>query len=410
MRLRSIALGALVGIGVCAAHPAAAQQTQMPVIEPGKRDLRFGVRATSAYESNVSRSSKAVAALRGLQLEDYTVSPSANVAVLQPIGPATIFLNGDGGYVFYKENTQLNSVRASVNGGVLTKLGICQQAITANYRASQNELANIDLGNVKNVQEATTVGTGVQCATTTGLGGTVFVSRTDTNNQAVTRRSSDTTLRTLSTQLQYGRPSLGTFSVSFAFAGTQFPNRITPGRPVGDGFFTQSYGVGYQRVFGTRLQVGGQAATTHVKREFAPPGVPLSFNTPTYSADVTYGFGPRINVQATATRSVVPSQQLGKTYDKMTAYALVGNYRLGSRLSFRGGVGRQEIDSNLDTSVQVGPVVTSARTNSIYGSVTYAAGKLWSVSLDVRHDERKANLPDFNYTSNRVGVSTQATF
>jgi hypothetical protein len=32
------------------------------------------------------------------------------------------------------------------------------------------------------------------------------------------------------------------------------------------------------------------------------------------------------------------------------------------------------------------------------------------VTLDVRHEERKANLPDFNYTSNRVGVSTQATF
>jgi hypothetical protein len=390
------------------AHAAAAQ-TQMPAVV-GKRDLKIGLRVNAAYDTNVSRSSKTVAAIRGLQLSDYLLTPAATVSLVQPIGPETIYLNGDAGYVFYKENTQLNSVRASVNGGVLTRLGICQQALTAAYRASQNELANIDLGTVKNVQEATIIGAGLQCATTTGLGGNVFASRTETTNQSAVRRTSDTTVETLNIGAQYGRPSLGTLSLNFAFSGTQFPNRITPGRPVGDGFFTQSYGIGYQRAFGTRLQVGAQAATTHVKREFAPAGVDTSFNTPTYSADVTYGFGPRINLQATATRSVVPSQQLGKTYDKITGYGLVGNYKMGPRLSFRGGLQRQDVTSNLDTSISLGPVVTDQRINSIYGSVTYSPGRLWSVSLDVRHDERKANLPDFNYTSNRVGVTTQATF
>jgi len=409
MRFRGLALGALVGVGICMADVAAAQ-TAMPAVAMGKRDLKIGIRAAGAYDSNVSRSSKTVAAIRGLQLSDYTFTPAASLSVLQPIGPETIYLNADAGYVFYKENTQLNSVRAAVNGGVLSRLGFCQHAFTANYRASQNELQNVDLGNVKNVQEATSVGTGLQCVTTTGLGGSIFVSRTDTTNQARVRRESDTTVETLATGIQYGRPSLGTFSLNFNFAGTQFPNRITFGRPVGDGFFTQSYGIGYQRNFGTRLQVGAQAATTHVKREFAPPGVDTSFNTPTYSADVTYGFGPRITLQATASRSVVPSQQLGKTLDKTTGYGLIGNYKAGPRLSFRGGLQRQQVDSNVDTSIALGPVVTSQRINSIYGSVTYSPGKLWSVSLDVRHDERKANLPDFNYTSNRVGVTTQASF
>lgn len=408
MRFRGLALGALVGVGICVADAAAAQQ-QMPNIA-AKRDLRIGLRAAGAYDDNVSRSSKAVAAIRGLQLSDYTFTPAATITLVQPIGPTTVFVSGDGGYVYYKENKQLNSVKASVSGGLLTRLSLCQQAFTASYRASQNELANIDLGSAKNVQEATSIGAGLQCVTPAGLGGSTFVSRTETTNQASIRRSSDTTVETLSLGAQYGRPSLGTFSLNFNYSSTQFPNRITFGRPVGDGFFTQSYGFGYQRAFGTRLQVGAQASTTHVKREFAPPGVDTSFNTPTFAADVTYGFGPRITVQATAARSVVPSQQLGKTYDKTTSYGLAGNFKAGPRLSFRGGLQRQEVDSNVDTSIALGPVISNQRINSIYGSVTYSPGKLWSVSLDVRHDERKANLPDFNYTSNRVGVTTQATF
>jgi hypothetical protein len=408
MRFRGLALGAAIGVGVCMADAAAAQQ--MPAVEFGKRDIKVGVRAAGVYDDNTSRSSKAVAAIRGLQLADYTFTPSGTITLIQPIGPGTVFVTGDGGYVFYKENKQLNSVRASVNGGVLTRLGICQQALTANYRASQNELANIDLGNVKNVQEATTIGAGLQCVTPAGLGGSTFVSRTETTNQASVRRESDTTVETLSLGAQYGRPSLGTLSLNFNFSGTQYPNRIIPQRPVGDGFFTQSYGVGYQRAFGPRLQVGLQAATTHVKREFAPPGVDTSFNTPTFAADVTYGFGPRITITANAARAVVPSQQLGKTYDKNTTYGLSGSFKAGRALSFRGGLQRQDIDSNFDTALLLGQVVTSQRTNSIFGSVTFAPRKLWSVSLDLRHEERKANLPDFNYTSNRVGVTTQASF
>jgi hypothetical protein len=408
MRFRGLALGVLVGAGVCMADAAAAQQ-EMPNIVP-KRDLKIGVRAAVAYDDNVSRSSKAVAAIRGLKLADYTFTPAATITLVQPIGPETIFVTGDGGYVYYKENKDLNSVKAAVNGGVLTRLGICKQAFTASYRASQNELSNIDLGTAKNVQEATSIGAGLQCATPAGLGASTFVSRTETTNQASIRRESDTTLETLSLGAQYGRPSLGFLSLNFNYASTEFPNRITFGRPIGDSFFTQSYGVGYQRAFGTRLQVGAQASTTHVKREFAPPGVDTSFNTPTFAADVTYGFGPRITISANAARTVVPSQQLGKTYDKNTSYGLTGDFKAGSRLSFRGGALRQKVDSNIDSSIVLGPVVTSQRVSSVYGSVTYSPGKLWSVTLDVRHDERKANLPDFNYTSNRVGVTTQATF
>ena len=408
MRLRGLALGVLIGAGACVSSAAVAQE-QMPTVQ-AKRLLKFGARATGTYDSNVSRSSPAIATLRNLQLKDYLFTPGASLSYTQPFGRQVAYISADGGYTFYKRNTQLNSVRGSVNGGVLTTVGICKQAIVAGYRVAQNELSNIDVGKVNNLQEATNLGLGLQCATPQGLGGQVFAQRTDTFNSVKIRRDSDTTTEMLSTQLQYGRPSLGTFSLGFSYAGVEFPNRITPGRPVGDGFFTQGYSLGYQRQFGKRLSVTGTGARTFLKREFAPTGVDQSFSSNTYSLDATSGLGSRIDFSAHLARAITPSQQLGKTYDKSTQKALIANYRPGRTLSFSAGVSRQNIDSNLDTAVQIGPVVTSARTDSVFGSMTYSPNKTWSLVLNVRQEDRKANLPDFNYTSTRVGLTAQASF
>ena len=68
-----------------------------------------------------------------------------------------------------------------------------------------------------------------------------------------------------------------------------------------------------------------------------------------------------------------------------------------------------DIKSNPDT-LSARAVVTSARTKSAFASVRYAQSRRANLVLDVRYDDRNTNLPDFNYTSTRVGLTAEIGF
>ncbi|MBW8812432.1 MAG: outer membrane beta-barrel protein [Caulobacterales bacterium] len=407
MRLKAWAFVAVAASGVFAAHEAGAQQAQMPTVAT-KREIKLGARVEGSYDTNVSHSNKAVAALRGLKLSDYLATPAATVSIVQPFGRQTAFLQGDIGYVFHKYNPELDSQHTSLNGGLTSQLSSCNVALTGAYSASQTELTSFDLASVTNVQHTTTTGAGFQCARPSGIGIGAFGSRSQVKNADATRRTSDADIETLSSQIGYGRPNLGAFSLGYSYSRTQYPNRIIPGRPVGDSFFTTSYVAGYQRQFGSRLQVNGSGGLTHVKREFAPPGVKQSFNSATYNVDVSYGLGPRIKIEGAAVRAYTPSQQLGKSYDKSTNLNGKIEYKASPRLSFSLGAQQQEQDSNVDSTLPPGLFVTQSKTRSVSASATYSPTRRWSVALSVRHDDRTADLPQFNYTSTRIGLTAQA--
>jgi hypothetical protein len=405
MRSWVLALG-VSGAALFAGGVSAAQE--MP--EVGReREWRFGARVDAAYDNNISRSTRALAVLRGVEQEDYLLTPSLTAAVVQPVGRQAIFLNADAGYTFYRRNPQLDKRRAAISGGVSSTLGPCQQLTYASYNAAQSDLANLDLASSENLRQTKGVAASLQCSRPSGLGASLFLQRLDSKNSNITLRESDATTETGSLTLIYDQPSLGNFALAFNYVDTEFPNRILPGRPIGDGVFMQSYTAGYKRELGRRSSISGSAGVTHVKREFAPPGVDLSFTSTAYQLDLLYGLGERIDLEFHAARSVTPSQQVGKTFDKRTVGEAVVRYKLGPRLALTAGYARQEIDSNADTASAL-VVITNARIDSAYGAVEYAPNQRMTFRLNVRHDERDANLPQFNYSAVRVGLTAQANF
>lgn len=406
MRTQDWALGALTCLGLALPLSAAAQTPA----GGGSREFKIGARATGTYDTNVSRSTKAVAAIRGLALDDYFVTPAATISVVQPLGRNSLFLAGDVGYAFYKRNTELNSERSSLSGGGSASLGPCQQNLVAAYSANQGQSTALDLGDVKNVQRSTTFGGTLQCATPLGAGVAIAAQRAEARNSDPTRKISDSTTDSASVSLVYGKPTLGVVSLSFSYAETNFPKRDALAGPIDDGFFTQNYALSYERAFNDRLSVSAAASRTFLKRAFAPPGVKQSITSNTYALDVTYGLGARINLDVHASRALTPSQQLGKTYDKQTSLSAGVSYRSSQRLAFTAGVSRNDVDSNVDSALVLGPVVTSSSTQAVYASATYSPGQLWSLSLNVRQEDRDANLPEFNYTSTRIGLTAQASF
>lgn len=404
MRLRPLPLGALVC--VFAGGVAAAQE--MPDVG-SERVFGGSLRVTGSYDSNFARSSAALAAMRGIERQEYTLRPEVSLNVVQPFGRQVVFLSGSGGYQFHRENPELDRSRYDVQGGYMTSLGICQLAAIESYRAAQSDLADIDSVVTKN--EVTSLGTTLTaaCGRPTGIGVVTSVSRVEINNSAAVQRPADSTLESLAVQFGYSNATVGRIALAYSYSNSEFPNRIIPGRPVGDGFWTESYGISVERDIGSRLTLTAQAGRTRLKREFAPPGLPLELTTTTYGADASYRFGSRLLLRANAERAVRPAARAGKLYDIATSGEVSGQYSLGSRYTVSMGYGISDIDSNVDTFSQQ-PVITNSRTHSGFGSVRYRQSELASLSLSVRYDDRNTNIPEFDYTSTRVAISAEVGF
>ena len=404
MQLRRFVLG-VVGCA-CGAMPAGAQM--LPAVV-GERQIHANLNVATIYEDNFSRSSKILAAQRGIKQNEVTVRPQVNVDVVQPVGQQIVYLRGGAGYDFHRFNNQLDRARADLQGGYVTTISLCQASVYGNYRAGQSDLALLDSPGVKNLSQVTGTAAGVQCGRPGSFVGGMTVQRTEAKNSAAIQKEADSTVETLSAQLGYSNSTIGQVGLTYAYSNNEFPNRLIPGRPVGDGFFTQTFGVTAERQFNSRLKATAAAGRTTVKREFAPAGTDLKFTSSTYSALVNYRLGNRLTFELSGDRAVIPTARAGKLYDIATTGELRGTYRFGSRYMVSLGGRVEDIKSNPDTTL-ARPIVTDARTKTAFGSITYSQSRRASLVLDVRYDDRNTNLPDFNYTSTRVGITAEVGF
>lgn len=403
MRLWPLALGVVA----CTCGGAVAAAQQMPAVE-ARREFTGSLGLRGVYDSNFARSSSAAAASRRIAEEDYTLTPTLTARVVQPIGQQTIFLNGSVGYSFHQKNDQLDRARGDVQGGYVTRLGPCGLYATGGLAAAQSDLALVDAPSVNNLLKTSTLVAGAQCGQR-GLSGGFSVQQTESKNSAAIQKRGDSDTQVLSGQFGYRNATLGTVSLVYVYSSTEYPNIIMPSRPVGDGFFTQTVGLSVERKFGSKLKTRASAGRTMVKREFAPPGADQKFSSSNYSLGVDYLLGSRLNLSLSADRAVVPAGRAGKLYDIRTAGRFSGTYKLGSRFVLGFGHSIEDVDSNTDTSLPF-DVITSSRTNSSFASIRYQQGQRASLSLDVRYDERNANLKEFNYSGTRVGVTAEVGF
>ena len=404
MRLRPIALGVLVcaGLGTSAAAQA------VPSVGAARQfHVRTGVNVS--YDTNFSRTSKALAALRGVSQNEVTTRPEVSVELVQPLGRQVVYLNGNLGYEFHRENDNLDRGRGDVQAGYATQLGFCQVSANGNYRASQADLATVDTLRVKNLLQTTGLGASAQCGRPQGIVGSVSVQHSEARNSATLQKLADNESNTISVAGGYGNQTLGRLMLTYGYTENDLPNRINPGRPPGDGFKVQSYGVSYERALGSRINMSGMVGRSRVKREFAPVGTDLTFSSTTYSGAIDYTMSSRLNFNLSASRAVVPSIRAGKLYDIATTGQAQARYNLGSRFVLTLGHRIADTKSNTDTTLNV-PVLTKSRANSTYGSVTYRQSERASLTLDARYDDRNTNTPDFNYTATTVGLTLEVGF
>lgn len=399
MRLRQLALGAILAI--CAGSTALGQE--MPDVE-AKRQTDVGLRLAVFRDSNVARSNATLAAARGLVPEDYTLRPQATFMIVRPIGRQAVFLKGAAGYDFYQENSQLNRQRIDVSGGGVGSVGMCKLALTGVYGAGQSQLDDLAGVVTENLQEQTSQSVTALCGRDRGFNAAVSGLRQDVSNSAARQQGADHKVEGGTFAVGYGRPSIGRITAMYAYSAQDYASRPNANGGVGDGYWSQTIGANYENTLGRKLKIVGAVGNTRVKRDSAPPGVPLEFTSTTYNGVLSYAASRRLDLTVAVGRGVTPSNRAGKLYDISTTTDLLATYRFGTRFVVSGGGRLANVRSNADTALE-GLVVTDSEDRSLFASIRYQQSKRASLVLDLRQMERTTNLPLFDYSNTRFGLT-----
>lgn len=389
-----------------------AMAQELPQVTP-KRQMDFGVRVAATHDSNAARSTAEAAALRGLSREDTTYNASATVGLVQPLGKQALFLNGSAGYDYHDKNDKLNARHIDLSGGAVKLFGRnCRVLAFGRYGSNQSQLDDVSLIIVKNVQTRTNVSAALECQPAQGFGVVLSAGHDDTSNSATRQKTQDSNSDTATAVLAYSRPSLGTFRLIANFTETDFPNRDPlVAAALGDHLSVSSYGVGYSRKLGTRLEVSGAAQRTLIKRDAAPVGMPLKSTATTYDGEILYRAGTRLDFRVSGNRSVTPSDRIGQLYDITTQIEGSARYRLGTRIEVEAGYRWEKMKSPGDEAgALLGPILTNSDKDVFFGGIRYRRSEGASLGLEVRQEERETNLPTFDYTNTAVSITLDVPF
>jgi hypothetical protein len=388
-------VGLLLG-AVALTTPAAAQDA---------RKFSIGAQATVEHDTNVARASDAQAALRGISPADTIFTPSVNLDYTAPIGRQSVFARGSAGYAFYDKNTDLNRERLDFTGGGIFGVGPCLTTLQGQYTRGLRHLEDSILeADVKNIQENKTLSANTACSRPTGFGVTFSGSKGWTENSLATVVDADYETISLGAGITYSRPAIGTITGFTSYNKTEYPNRI-----LSSGYELTSYGLTFDRQLGARIQGSVTLAYTTVDQLDSAGFGGGSYSSNTYGGNLSYRASSRLLLQASFNRSITPSTGLGQSFDVATNYGLTGDYDLGSRI--RLSLGAQQVEREAEGIIVVSPLqITSSKTKIFYGAVKYSQSERLSFTLKAAREERDANVPQFDYTSDSIGLSANVTF
>lgn len=381
------------------AAPAFAQEAK-------QFDIELAARA--AYDTNVSRSNEAVAALRGLQREDWILSPTVSVDVVQPLGRQAIFLKGDVGYNFYQENDRLDREKIALKGGAKVNLGPCRSTIGGSFDRRQSDLRDLQLGSIENVESLQGVSMEMGCGRVAGLSANMSVADERADNSSAQRKRSDYQSTNATAGLVYRRATFGELTLFGRVGSTTYKNRLitSGGVTEADGFDSYGLGVNFGRNIGSRLR--GSLSIGYMSVDPKTP-VGNDFEGITYSADLTVKPSNRLETRLFAERAVKPSNRYQASYSVDRSYNLQAEYAVGSRIKI--GLGAGYADRRYESAALRGaPVITEEEVRTVSGTVRFTMSRRLILLLDATQEERDANLHGFDYTANRVSLSATTTF
>jgi len=378
-----------------------------PII-PDERETLATFTGDALYDSNIVRSSREFAAIRGLKLADEIFTPDVQFILARPVGRQILFLEGDANYYYHAVNSGLNREHIDVTAGVNAHVGPCQEVPTFEYSRQQTDLANQSLNVVANAVTTETAGATISCGRQIGLAPMGSISQVWRTNDAPQLAQVNSNTFTAVGGMGYRQPVFGVITLFGSYAEADFPNRPNPTGPPGQtfGYLVYAGGVTYDRHLGGRIE--GVVTVSFTKLD-PNSSISPSFQGITYAVDVNYHLSPEITLHAASGRATQPSNRLDANFSVNQTYEVDVSYLLGSRLTFT----LTGFSTAVDYHTNIGaPLVdlTQETTNSILATVMYALNPKLSIGLNGGQEDRWANFPGLSYSSSRIGMTIKATY
>jgi hypothetical protein len=392
--------GIACGAALACCGAAGAQVAGAPT---GTDRFSYDVHAHTIYESNVAGGNNTVAALRQLQPEDVTYNLGATAAFQLPSSRHTLFLTGAVDFDRHDKNKVLNSDNYEVSLGGSSELGPCLGTAVTSYTHRLALIQDLVVAATKNVVDQETVNLGVRCGRRSifaGLDGGV----SKVNNHGTGAAFIDSETRNVAASLGYQNKNLGNLAFNAQYSEVDYQNIPVTVPPSPTGFSQYGFGVNYSRKIGNRLS--GNAGVNYTKLKANESSV----TSGAVGADVAlhYRASPRLGLDLSYSLGNQASAIADAAFVRSEVFRFAGDYKLNSRIALQAAVAKSRSDYRGDQATFL--QIRKSDDTTVSGGATVKIGRRISMTLDASHIDRKADLSEFNYKSNRVSLGIIGSF
>ena len=397
----------LLTVCALALAPAAVAQTFEPPSAANLEQPPVSASVEAALDNNVASSDAAVAAARGLKLEDEIYTPQLALNLTHQFGPEALQLNGDVGYDFYQHNTILNRERIDLQGGADGQFGTCKAALLGGLDRHQSYLQDIDVVGpiVSNTQSLSTIKLDASCGGAIGFGPAISVSQSWQSNSTASFRQFDYRQFMVTGSLVYQRPSFGSLSTFGQYEEAEYPNQIVPlpggASRVGNHYNLYAGGARFERDIGARISVTVSGAYVWLEPVAGP-----EFSGFGYDADFVYRIFGHTQLHLSAARQAQPALLNDASFEVDETYKAEATYAMGERLKFT--LGGSDERHHFGGVIGMPIEVTDDHLQMVYASARMDFARRFFLQLDTRYEIRHADVVQLNYNSERVGLTLGA--
>lgn len=361
--------------------------------------LRAGLDVT--YFSNMTRSSDAEAAARGLSQSDVRITPKVDLDIIKRIaGRHTASLAGTLGYDLNGRNTRLNRERISLDAGLELDLPVCDTGLQANFARRQSDLGDFPGNDPESGKNAETFLGGsarVTCGSSAGLRPTAAIRYQTATNTLSSRRFNDHDVVNYSGGLVYQTVALGEVTGLVRRTEVRYPNQpnIAGQR---SGFDSMAYGVALARNIGARLSAN--AEITYVKLDSRQGGTP-GFTGMNWDVSGKLLAGPRLELTAATSRLLSTSLLIPTNYNISMTYSAAARYALTGRAMLEAGFTHMTRRFIGPTRVIGTPLIRDLRDTGYVGA-RYTVNRRIGLRLRATRDQRTGGGPAYDFIDYRA--------
>lgn len=385
-------------LAAAATVPALAEAQSVGAASTGP-SLRAG--ADVQYFSNITRSSEAEAAARGLHQSDVRFTPKVDLNIAKRIaGRHMASLSGSIGYDFHAYNSRLNRERIGLSAGLDLDLPVCDMAMLANLARRQSDLGDFaanDPSSGKNTETYRGGSLQLTCGSRAGIRPLAAVEYQNATNNLAARQINNHEVFGYTGGLVYESVALGEVTALVRRTEVRFGNQTLPdGRT--NGFDKMAYGASLSRNIGARLSA--KAEVTYVTLDSRQSGT-AGFSGLNWDVSGRLVATPRLELSVNTSRLLSTSLLIASNYNISTTHSIVARYALTGRVKLEAGYTHM-IRRFVGRTALVGtPLVRDVRDTGYVGA-DYTLTPRIGFRLRGTRDQRSGGGPAYDFTDYRA--------